>query len=79
MALATSSTVFDIFEINFRALILAVIVGVSCSLILKRSSDSGRMADVYTGDGGVMSFTFLSTFKILTKCTTYLFTMYLFT
>ena len=52
MALATSSTVFDIFEINFRALILAVIVGVSCSLILKRSSDSGRMADVYTGDGG---------------------------
>ena len=52
MALATSRTVFDIFEINFRALILAVIVGVSCSLILKRSSDSGRMADVYTGDGG---------------------------
>ena len=56
MALATSSTtsVFDIFEINFRALILAVIVGVSCSLILKRSSDSGRMADVYTGDGDVI-------------------------
>ena len=56
MALATSSTtsVVDIFEINFIALILAVIVGVSCSLILKRSSDSGRMADVYTGDGGVI-------------------------
>ena len=53
MALATSSTtsVFDIFEINFRALILAVIVGVSCSLILKRSSDSGRIVDFYTGDG----------------------------
>ena len=54
MALATSSTVFDIFEINFRALILAVIVSVSFSLILKRSSYSGRMADDYTGDGDVI-------------------------
>ena len=47
---STSTTMFDI-EINFRALILAVIVGVSCSLILKRSSDSGRIVDFYTGDG----------------------------
>ena len=39
MALAGTSS--DI-EINFRALILAVIVGVSCSL-LKRSSDSGSV------------------------------------
>ena len=43
MALAGTSS--DI-EINFRALILAVIVGVSCSL-LKRSSDSG--SDLVTG------------------------------
>ena len=60
MALATSSTtsVFDIFEINFRALILAVIVGVSCSLLIKRSSGSGSDVTGWCH----LQFTSLSTF-----------------
>ena len=60
MALATSSTtsVFDIFEINFRALILAVIVGVSCSLLIKRSSGSGSDVTGWCH----LQFIFLSTF-----------------
>ena len=74
---STSTSMFDI-EINFRALILAVIVGVSCSLLIKRSSGSGSDVTGWCH----LQFTCLSTFflkKIITKCTTALFAMYLFT
>ena len=57
MASASTSTMFDI-EINFRALILAVIVGVSCSLLIKRSSGSGSDVTGWCH----LQFTCLSTF-----------------
>ena len=54
---STSTSMFDI-EINFRALILAVIVGVSCSLLIKRSSGSGSDVTGWCH----LQFTSLSTF-----------------